>query len=512
MNKKTYRVGICMMSHETNTFSPVLTDLDRFSAGRGTPPEGELALELYRGTASCLGGYIEVAESRGADIEMGIAANAPPSGPVEDDCYEYMCNAIEKTAANVDALLLDLHGAMVTKTYSDGEGELLTRIRGRYPNLPIAICLDMHANVTPEMVENCDVLTGYHTYPHVDMDSTARRSAEIFFDMLEGKVSPQMHWNNAPMLPHVMRQGTDDHPNQGLQARAIELENDSCLAVSVFTGFPHADILQAGLSAVVVTDNNAELAQTVSDELLDRAWAARRDFVYEPEPLATSIDKARQANADNAASGPVVLLDHYDNTASGGTMDTTEVLEAILAEGLEDVAVFGFYDPQVVEQMVQAGVGATITVQLGGKLDMPAIPQNSKPLEITGVVKLISNGKFKAEVAMARGLTINMGTSAVLQVGSVDICVISRHVEPYDPGCFKCLGIDPTARDYLMLKSRIHYRVGFKPIAKALIECAGCGVCTSDYSSLSFNTVRRPVYPLDGPLEGDNRSRHAFVD
>jgi len=504
------KIGIAMMSHETNTFSPVITDLDRFSSGRGTPMAGATALEVYRGTASCLGGYIEVAEYNDAEIVMGIAAAAPPSGRVENDAFEYMCDAIVTLADQVDALMLDLHGAMATKSHDDGEGELLKRIRAVCPSLPIAVSLDMHANITADIVDNCDVLAGYHTYPHIDMDGTARRSAHIFFDMLNGDLKPVMTWGNAPMLPHVMRQGTDDFPNQALQKRAVELEQDECLGVSLFTGFPHADIHDAGLSAVVITNDDREKAQRHTDDLLDQAWQDRERFVYEITPLSESMQAATAA-IDAPGDGPVILLDHYDNTASGGTMDTTEVLEAILAAGLKDVAVFGFYDPDVVAQMAAAGIGAQVTVELGGKLPMPALETQSKSLRLTGEVKLLSNGKFKARVEMSRGLTINMGPSAVLALpGGVDIAIISRHIEPYDPECFRSLGMEPTQRTYLMLKSRIHYRVGFRDLAKEIIECAGCGVCTSDYDQVSFENVRRPIYPLDETPPGSNISRAEF--
>ncbi|MDZ7685955.1 MAG: MlrC C-terminal domain-containing protein [Gammaproteobacteria bacterium] len=228
-------------------------------------------------------------------------------------------------------------------------------------------------------------------------------------------------------------------------------------------------------------------------------------------PLDESMAAARTASDDMSGTGPILLLDHYDNTASGGTMDTTEVLAAILESGLEDVAVFGFYDPEVVRQMSAAGIGAEVTVNLGGKLPMPAIAEQSKPLTLTGEVKLLSNGKFKARVAMSRGLTIDMGPSAVLSLpNNVDVAIISRHVEPYDPECLRSLGMEPLNRRYVMLKSRIHYRVGFRDLARAVIECAGCGVCTSDYDSLQFEQVRRPIYPLDSTTPGSNLTRHAF--
>ncbi len=503
------KVGIAMMSHETNTFSPVITDIERFSGGRNTPLQGQTAIDVFADTASCLGGYIEVATQRGAEIEMGIAAGAPPSGRVENEAYEHMCNSIVALAKTVDALLLDLHGAMATKSHDDGEGELLRRVRSACPALPVCVALDMHANVTDLMIANCDVLTGYQTYPHIDMDGTARRSANIFFDMLEGRCTPVMHLDRAPMLPHVMRQGTDDLPNSELQAKTRRHEATDCLGVSLFTGFPHADIHDAGLSCVVITDNDSAKAADVCKELLDFAWQERTKFVYETETLEQSLaraDKASHATGD----GPIILLDHYDNTASGGTMDTTEVLAAILAAGIDDVAVFGFYDPDVVEQMITAGVGNSVTVELGGKLEMPALEVQSKPLTLTGEVKLISNGKFKARVEMSRGLTINMGRCAVLSVGSIDIAVVSRHVEPYDPECFRALGMEPTQRKYLMLKSRIHYRVGFKPIAKEIIECAGRGVCTSDYDEVVFENVRRPIFPLDDDGKGSNVTREEF--
>ncbi len=492
------RIVVAEMSHETNTFSPVVTDLARFSQDGETPLEGDAALAVFRGTATGLGGFIELCDAVDAEIVLPVAAGAAPSGPVEDTAFEHVANKIVAAVARgCDAVMLDLHGAMVTRSHDDGEGELLRRIREVAPDVPIAVALDMHANLYPEMVARANVIAGFQSYPHIDMDRTAQRAGRALLKMLEGKATPTMVWGNAPMLPHVMRQGTDDYPNAQLQARAQQMEHEGALAVSLFTGFPHADIEQAGLSVVVVTDSDRHQAERWRDELLDRAWNDRESFVYRPEPLTDSVAKAKALGVE-PGSGPVILLDHYDNTASGGTMDTTDVLAEILHQGLDDVAVFGIYDPESVHQMVSAGVGSQVTVSLGGKLAMPAIARQSQPLTITGRVKLISDGRFPATVAMSRGLTMNMGTTVVLSTGNIDIIVVSRHIEPFDPGCFTSLGIDPAQCRYLMLKSRIHYRVGFRKLAREIVECAGSGVCTSDYSELTFNKVRRPIYPLDG--------------
>ena len=492
------RIVIAQMSHETNTFSPVITDLARFSGGRERPLQDDDAINIYRNTASCIGGYLAVAEELDGDIHIPIAAGAAPSGPVEDDAYEYIATQILGAVSRCDVLMLDLHGAMVTRSHDDGEGELLRRIRAIAPDLPIAVSLDMHANIFPDMVNLATVVTGYHTYPHVDMFETAELAARVLIATVENQVDPTLAWGNNPMLPHVMRQGTDDFPNRELQLRAQEMEKEGALAVSLFTGFPHADIPQAGLSVVVATDNDMELAERLRDELLESAWNERSAFVYKVEPLDLSVAKAKQLGSTQQAKGPVVLLDHYDNTASGGTMDTTEVLKEVLRQELDDVAVCAIYDPEAVNAMIDAGIGNTVTLSLGGKLPMPALSRISQPVEVQGRVRLISDGLFPTTIAMGRGLTTNMGKTAVLSTGSVDIMVVSRHFEPVDPGCFRCVGIEPTTRRFLLLKSRIHYRVGFRDIAREIVECAGLGVCTSDYSEIHFERVRRPIYPLDG--------------
>ena len=547
------RVVIAMMKHETNTFSPVPTDLARFSKGAERPLDGGSVLAAYRGTGSCIAGFIDVAEAAGAEIVPSIAANAPPSGPVQSAAYEYICDAIlESVAGGCDAILLDLHGAMVTERHEDGEGELLARIRATAPDVPIGVTLDMHANLYRALVEHPDVIAGYQTYPHIDYHETGVRAARPIFAMLRGEARPVAAWGNRPMLPHVMRQGSDDFPNRELQARVREMEAQGAIAASLFTGFPHADITNAGLSCVVVTDGDRAAAERMRDELLDFAWTNREAFVYRIEPLTDSIARAREAagdagaigaeadsgtpGADDASAsggapasghraasgdgpgagrisvrgdgpeaghvpapgeGPVILLDHYDNAASGGTMDSMTVLRAIVEAELEDVAVFAIHDPGAVRELIRAGIGTETTVMLGGKIDMPSIGLAGEPLEVRGRVRLISDGRFRNLGPAGTGIEMNLGPTVVLDTARVEIVVISRHHEPNDLNCFLSLGIDPRTRGFLMLKSRIHYRAGFADIARQVIECAGTGVCTSDYDMLDFRNVRRPIYPLD---------------
>jgi microcystin degradation protein MlrC len=494
------RLLIAMMKHETNTFSPVPTLLTRFGHGPG-PLYGEAAIDAFRGTGTGLGAYLDLAEREAAEIVLPIAAGASPSGPVEDGAYAHITDTICEAAARggLDGIMLDLHGAMVTQSLEDGEGEFLKRLRAIDPVTPIAVSLDMHANLYEAMIANATVVAGYRTYPHIDTYETAKLAGEILLRAIRGEVKPVMAWRNEPMLPHVMRQGTDDHPNKELQHRCAAMSAEGALAASLFTGFPHADITNAGLSAVVVTDGDRKLAEELRDELLGRAWVEREAFVYKIEPLEQSVARAKAMTPGQPGEGPIVLLDHYDNCASGGTMDTTVVLAEILRQGLEDVAAFAIYDPEAVQQAIAAGIGARVTLSIGGKIRMPAIPTESPPLTVTGTVKTISNGRYKNRGPMGRGVAMDMGAAVVLDTGAADIVLISRRVEPSDLNCLSSLGIDPLQKRYVMLKSRIHWRAGLGPMAKAVVDCAGVGVCTSDYGQLKFEKVRRPIYPLDLP-------------
>jgi microcystin degradation protein MlrC len=488
------RLLIAKVSHETNTFSPVPTPVARFCPDGETLLTGQAAVDFYRGTTSCIGRYIAIADELGAEIVLPVAAAAPPSGPVDDDAFDLFCRLITDALQQqrFDAIMLDLHGAMVTRQYEDAEGELLRRVRAVAPDTKLSVSLDMHANIFDGMVSRADVIAGYRTYPHVDHLPTAERAGRTLIRTLRGEVHPVTFWANAPMLPHVMAQGSYRSPNKELQAMAEAMEQSGeALVASVFTGFPHADVSQAGLSAVVVTDGDAAAAQRLVTRLLDAAWDARQSFTFQTEPLARSVARAK------ALAGPVVLLDHCDNSSSGGTMDTTMVLAEIMRQGLEDVVFFGIYDPDAVQAAMRAGVGATVELRIGGRMHMPSIPGNNEPLLVRGRVRTLSAGYFVSESPMRAGVAVAMGPMAVLDTGKVEIVLISRHAEPSDLGLFKVVGIDPAKKRYVAIKSRVHWRADLGSLAKHVVECNGLGVCTSDYGILKFEHVRRPIYPLD---------------
>ncbi len=488
----TRRFVIAMMKHETNTFSPVPTPPKRF--GAHGPAFGAAARMEFQGTNTPLAAFLDLANKADAEIVTPVAADALPSGPVSAEAYEVITDAILKSIeAGCDACFLDLHGAMVTETNDDGEGFLLERIRQAAPGLPIAVALDLHTNLTARMVENCTAMVGYKTYPHVDMYEAGERAGKILIRALDGECDPVMAWDNRPLMPHTLCMGTDSGPMAELVERCRKEEAGGLPAATVFGGFPIADIENAGLSCVVVSDGDRAMAEKLRDELLDEAWARRADFVYRSPPLEQSV-----AGVKTMKKGPILLIDHADNCASGGTQDTTTVLAEIIRQELDDVAVFAICDPQSVAHMIEVGVGKEVTLSLGGKVAMPAIGRVGEPLEVTGRVRHISDGEFIVRGPMYTGVRAAMGRSAVLDTGKVEIVVIERNHEPWDLGCFRSVGIEPTHKRYLMLKSRIHYRAGFAPIAKHIVECAGVGVTSSDVSLFEFKKLRRPIYPLDG--------------
>ena len=486
------RIVIAMMKHETNTFSPVVTDWARFEAWGAYL--GDEVQSAYGATRMPVAAYMALARERGAEIVTPLAAEAMPSGPVCEDAYERMAGLVcDAISGGCDVALLDLHGAMVAEHVLDGEGELLRRLRSIAPDLPIAVTCDLHCNLTAAMVENCTALIGYKTYPHVDMYEVADQIARVVLDAVDGRVDPVMSWGRADVLSQTLCQGTDDEPMRSLVAMCREAEaREGVLAATTFGGFALADIPDAGSSAVVVTDGDHPLADEIRNELLGRVWAEREAFVYRHRPIEEAIDEARAFE-----DGPVILLDHADNCGSGATQDVMTAIEAVMRAGLEDVIVGAVRDPEAVAKMCEAGVGAKVEIDLGGRTHMPSIGERGRPLRVAGTVRALTDGRWTVHGPMYTGVRVDMGPSAVLDTGTMRIVVVSRHHEPWDLGVFTSMGIQPQHHRYILLKSRIHYRAGFGDLPRLTLTLDGTGVTTSDNDVLRYRRVRRPIYPLD---------------
>ncbi|NEX62995.1 M81 family metallopeptidase [Noviherbaspirillum galbum] len=492
----SYRFVIARFNHETNTFSPIATPLEAFN-----PMWDGDAYRDQKGARTAMGAFIEIAEAiPGATMTTPVAAMAYPSGTVEAEAYEAISAAILKAVeAGCDAIMLDLHGAMVARQADDGEGTLLQRIRELAPGVPICVALDLHGNVTRKMVENCDIIVSFKTYPHIDMYETGAHAGRLLVDMLEKRIAPVMTWRQLPLLSHTLMSNTSASAMQRAVNAAVAAEAEpDILAVSVLAGFSLADFNDAGVSAVVVANRDRAHAEAVADRIADLIWNERRDFVYASEPLSQSLQRAKELAA-GPGSGPVLLLDHSDNVMSGGSCDTMDVLQAALAAGLANIAAGPIWDPEAVAELVKVGVGGTATVALGNKTRLDALGLTKQAPVMTGIVRQIGDGRFRVSGPIYTGSIVNMGRTVLFDIGAAQIVVTEERVEPYDVGVYTCVGINPAEKSYLVLKSRMYCRPVFEPLGKGLVECDSDsgGPTSSNYALFSFKKVRRPVYPLD---------------
>ncbi len=485
------RFFIAMFSHETNTFSTIPTDRRQFEA-RDLRYGGEL-LEAYRGTGTCLGGMIDAAGARGVTLVPSLAAAASPAGRVTADFYALTKERLVadlRAAGALDGVLLDLHGAMVPESTEDGEGELLGAVREAVgPSVPVAVTLDFHANVTHDMVRHATLLHGYKTYPHVDMDARGREATERLLDLAAGRIRPTVAWRQPPLLPPIAGQLTARGPMRRLYDLAAEMERDpKVVTISIFAGFPLADIKDAGFSIYVATDNDQALADRLADRLAATAWEHRREFLHTALPVGEAV-----ARALATAGRPVILADIADNTGGGAGGDTTEILRELLRVGARQTTVACIWDAEAVQACVEAGVGATVTVRVGGRVD----PSHGAPVPVTGRVRTLSDGRFIHKGPMFRGLEGRLGPTAVLDVNDLKIILISLRWQTLDPEMLRFVGIEPTAERILVVKSSIHYRAAFEPLAHTLIEVDAPGLSSSNLARFTFKHVRRPIYPLD---------------
>lgn len=491
------KVVVALVRHETNTFSPIETGLASFNRGTGDGPAyGDAARQACANTNSAAAAYLDLAAQLGAEVDFAIVANAVPSGVVTREAFDSIAQSIVDAAAKgCDAVMLDLHGAMVAEGYPDAEGELLRRLRAVLPPaVPVAVALDFHANFSPELIRNATIITGYCTYPHVDVYQTGERAGRTLQALLQGRADPVILWRRLPMLTHMLKQTPSMQPMKDIMDRAMAAEAaGQVLNASVFGGFPLADIPYVGLSVVLVVDRGRQdEGRELLDELCAMAWQRRDDFIFPIEPPAESIARAKLLE-----DGPIVLVDHGDNAGAGGPTDVMAVLREAMRQGLSDMVAGPFWDPAAVDELVRAGTGARVALDVGGKTDMPALGLAGEPLRIEGTIVKITDGNYTITGPMFTGMRLSTGRTAVIDTGGILVFVCEKPQEPYDIGLFTHAGVDPAAKKYVLIKSRQHFRAGFGPLARHVVLVAGPGVCSSDYSLFPFRRLPRPIYPLE---------------
>jgi microcystin degradation protein MlrC len=491
------RIAIGGISHETNTFSTIPTDLSLFDR-RGVHG-GDALIPAFAGTKTIIGGFLDGARSQGFEVVPTMLAEAAPSGTVTAEAFDRLMGLLLeglRGAGQIDGVLLELHGAMVAENARDGDAEILRQVRAVVGSLPIVAVLDLHANISQGMVALADALVGYDTYPHIDMYERGLEAADLITRMVRGGLRTARALRKPPLMPPLPKQCTTyDTPMRALIELAHQREQEpGMVSVTVAAGFPYADVPEAGLAVLAIADRDQARADAVADEIANLAWERRQEFVIRCTPVDEALEIA--ASARDAAGGPVVLADTADNPGAGAPCDGTILLAGLLERGVQNAALGAIWDPQAVEICRVAGVGANVELLLGGKTD----DMHGVPLTVAGKVRLLSDGRFVNLGPMNTGAETRMGPTAVLAIEGVDVVITSNRVQALDAGLFMSQGIEPRRKRVLVLKSSVHYRGAFEPLASRIVEVDTPGLSNSDLSRYPYQHVRRPIFPLD-PVE-----------
>ena len=488
------RVLTARFMHETNTFSRVPTDTAMIRR-RDYHLENEIP-EAFRGTRSAFGATFEAADKFGWALVHPVSANPNPSGIVTDAAFETIAGVIlgaVDTKGPIDGVLLHLHGAMVSESHEDAEGEFLARLRSRVgPEVTIVVTLDLHANVTQYMADNANALIAYRTYPHIDQYERAWQGAELLERAMQGEIRPRTVIARRPMMYGLDHGRTQRGPMAELIARGEALENSGeVLAVSICAGFSRANIHDVGPSVTVTVDGDTARGQGIAEEFMDYAWQTRDFTTVKLLPVAEVVALAREGKPGDK---PLVVADYTDNPGGGGYGDATAFLKGLIDAGIDNVAFHAICDPEAVQDGMRAGVRSKTTLTLGGKTD-PAM--GGGPLALTGEVVCLTNGRFIAYGPMGGGIERDYGPSMVFRVGGIDIVVITNNGQAVDLAQFTSLGIDPTRYRTVAVKSMQHFRAAFEPIARQVVLVDTSALCSEIYTPELFTKVRRPVWPLD---------------
>jgi len=482
------RVAIGGFQHETNTFAPSKATFDDFLRGRSWPPlaQGDEIFERSAGLNVPIAGFIERMRKSTHQLLPTAWAGTSPSAHVTRDAFERVTQMILarlRAAAPVDAVYLDLHGAMVTEHLDDGEGELLARVRDAVgPQIPVVASLDLHANVTRRMVEHADALIAYRTYPHVDMAETGERTAHFLLARLDGLSRPHAALRPLPFLIPLQTQSTMLEPAQSIYAQLSKLEGNGIDTLSFTPGFPAADFPECGPAAIAYGRSAAAASQTAEAV---RAMIEKLEGEFDT-PVYTAEEGVRRAIAiARNATRPVILADTQDNPGAGGNSDTTGMLRALVGANAQRASIGLIVDAEAALAAHSVGVGGTIELGLGGRSNIAG----DAPFYTRFTVDQLSEGRFTCTGPFYRGVRMNLGPSACLRIGGVRIVVASDKPQLADQEMYRFIGIEPAREAVLVNKSSVHFRADFAPIAQEILVCKAPGPMLADPSDFPWKNL-----------------------
>ena len=481
-------IAIGGIMHESNTFCETPTDYAAFSQ-----TISRYLLDAWAETHHEMTGFIQGASQYNYTVYPTMMASATPAGPVTDDAFDRLTEILIqhlKAAPKHEGLLLALHGAMVTESYPDGDGEVLRRLRDAFGrDLPIVVTLDQHVNVSEQMVAESTAIVIYKTTPHIDQRQRGLQAAQLMMRILEDGITPTQALGKPPMILNILYHVTSAEPMRSILNAAKALEQDpNVLAASVGLGYPYADVHEVGPAAVVVTDNNPQLAQAEADRLSDMLWGIHDQLTLDLPDAAQAVNQAISSEKH-----PVILVEMGDNIGGGSPGDSTFILAELIKQDASGFVVV-VYDPEAVESCIQAGVGGDVSLQVGGKVDN----MHGDPVSIRGKVRLIHDGQYiETEPRHGGQRYHNQGLTAVVTLGDSLVVLTSRRQTPFSLQQLYSLGIDPKSMQMIVVKAAVAYRAAYEPIAGEIIEVDTPGLTAVNPLHFDYHNVRRPLFPLD---------------
>ena len=501
---RALRIYVAGLSHETNSFSPLPTSLRNFEADLCYRPGDGVNGEAGREAALAFPGYgdaITVARECGFDVVEGPCFWTQPSGPVTHALYERLRDEILeglKAAGPVDMILLNLHGAMSAQGVNGCEGDLLTQVRRLAGDaMPVGALLDLHGNVSPQMVEAGTVIIGVKEYPHIDYRARTKELVDILAGMARAEVTPHTTWRSIPVLS---LQGTTEEPMRSLVRSLADYEaRDDILSVTLMHGFPWSDWERAGASVLVIAarDEARTAAQGIAEEVAERFVKALETAPPARLDVAQAVDAAL---ATPGGRGPVVIADSSDNPGGGAACDSTFLLRELHDRGIARAVVGMIWDPQAARIAADAGVGARMNLRIGGKVG----PLSGDPLDLIDAEVVAVDDDIRQRV-FSEVASDPLGLAVRLRVGGLEVVVNSSRQQVFSPECFTGLGIDLAAQDIVVVKSSQHFRARFDPIARRTIYCNAPGSLSAMLGELPYRYLPiipvGPLYRIDRPVE-----------
>ena len=483
------RLALLGVSHETNTFSRVPATYDRFDIYRGD----EIAAQFGE-SHSTNAGFLEAAGRFEFDIVPLVYAVTGPIGTITKDAFDRIVGemlGLLRDNGPWDGVLLSQHGAAVSEEYPDADGEVAARVRVLVgPDVPIGMMLDLHTNLSQKMIENTTATVLYRTNPHLDARPRAIDCAEIIVRTIRGEVRPVQALEMPPVVVNIVKQFTGEEPMLGIMRDAeTVIDRPGMLSASVGEGYPYADVAEMGMGFLAISDGDQAAARDAARWMATRAWERREQLVGDTPSPAEALKAAASAE-----TGPVVLMDVGDNIGGGSSADSTILLAEARRQGIRSY-LQSLYDPEAVAACVSAGVGAQITLKVGAKTD----DMHGSPVEVTGRVRLISDGKFEDPEPTHGGFRYyDGGTTAVLETTDGHTLVLtSLRVGNTSRQQMYSLGIRPEEKKVVVAKGVVSPRPAYAPIASEVILVNTPGVTTSDLSFFDYQNRRRPLYPFE---------------